>query len=50
MGWRSFRGLLQTLHLWVGLALSIPFILIGISGSLILLIAVVNAHAPPAAP
>jgi uncharacterized iron-regulated membrane protein len=50
MGWRSFRGLLQTLHLWVGLALSIPFILIGVSGSLILLIAVVNAHAPPAAP
>ena len=50
MGWRSFRGLLQTLHLWVGLALSIPFVLIGISGSLILLIADINSFSPPTAP
>jgi uncharacterized iron-regulated membrane protein len=35
MSWRAFRNGLQKVHLWVGLALSIPFILIGVSGSLI---------------
>src|SRR5262249_53209881 len=35
MSWRGFRNGLQKVHLWVGLALSIPFILIGISGSMI---------------
>ena len=30
---RAFRRALQTVHLWVGLILSIPIILIGLSGS-----------------
>jgi uncharacterized iron-regulated membrane protein len=38
MGWRTFRNGLQTVHLWVGLVLSIPFVLIGLTGSLIVLI------------
>jgi uncharacterized iron-regulated membrane protein len=38
MSWRSFRNGLQTVHLWAGLILSIPFILIGLTGSLIVLI------------
>ena len=38
MGWRSFRNGLQSIHLWVGLILSIPFILIGLSGSIIVFI------------
>jgi uncharacterized iron-regulated membrane protein len=40
--WHGFRNLLQKLHLWVGLALSIPFILIGMSGSILVLL----AHGP----
>ncbi len=35
MSWRTFRNGLQQVHLWVGLTLSIPFILIGLSGSAI---------------
>jgi uncharacterized iron-regulated membrane protein len=38
MSWRTFRNALQKVHLWVGLALSIPFILIGLSGSAIVLV------------
>jgi uncharacterized iron-regulated membrane protein len=38
MSWRTFRNGLQQVHLWVGLTLSIPFILIGLSGSAIVLI------------
>jgi uncharacterized iron-regulated membrane protein len=38
MSWWKFRNGLQKVHLWVGLILSIPFILIGISGSIIVLI------------
>lgn len=38
MSWRTFRNGLQQVHLWVGLALSIPFILIGLSGSAIVLV------------
>ena len=33
---RAFRRVLQTIHLWVGLILSIPIILIGLSGSALL--------------
>src|SRR5258708_5569739 len=33
---RAFRRMLQTVHLWVGLILSIPIILIGLSGSALL--------------
>lgn len=35
-GWRAFRRGLQTVHLWVGLLLSIPIVIIGISGSALL--------------
>jgi uncharacterized iron-regulated membrane protein len=38
MSWRTFRNGLQQVHLWVGFALSIPFILIGLSGSAIVLV------------
>jgi uncharacterized iron-regulated membrane protein len=38
MSWWTFRNTLQKLHLWIGLTLSIPFILIGVSGSIIILI------------
>src|SRR5262245_52511682 len=38
MSWWKFRNALQKLHLWIGLTLSIPFILIGVSGSAIILI------------
>src|SRR5258708_6615101 len=34
---RAFRRALQTIHLWVGLILAIPIILIGLSGSALLL-------------
>jgi len=33
---RAFRRFLQTIHLWVGLILAIPIILIGLSGSALL--------------
>jgi hypothetical protein len=36
--WWKFRNALQKVHLWIGLLLSIPFILIGVSGSLIVLV------------
>jgi uncharacterized iron-regulated membrane protein len=35
--WSAFRRGLQTIHLWAGLILSIPFIVIGISGSVLVL-------------
>ena len=35
--WRTFRRTLQTVHLWLGLALCIPIVVIGISGSALLL-------------
>jgi uncharacterized iron-regulated membrane protein len=38
MSWWKFRNALQKLHLWIGLTLSIPFILIGVSGSIIIAI------------
>ena len=35
--WRTFRRYLQTVHLWLGLVLCIPIVVIGISGSALLL-------------
>ena len=35
--WRTFRRTLQTIHLWLGLILCIPIVVIGISGSALLL-------------
>jgi uncharacterized iron-regulated membrane protein len=49
MGWRSFRGVLQSIHLWVGLILSIPFILIGLSGSIIVFLQAVPEMTMPSA-
>ena len=37
MTWQSFRSGLQTVHLWAGIALSLPFVLLGISGSILML-------------
>jgi len=37
MSWRGVRNGLQTVHLWAGLILSIPFILLGLSGSILML-------------
>jgi len=49
MSWRGFRNGLQQIHLWVGLALSIPFILIGVSRSLIVVMQDMPNYAVPAA-
>jgi uncharacterized iron-regulated membrane protein len=38
MGWRTFRNALQKVHLWVGLVFMVPISLIGISGSIIVLL------------
>ncbi len=35
---RTFRSILQFLHLWIGLIFSIPFVLIGLTGSIIIFI------------
>jgi uncharacterized iron-regulated membrane protein len=35
MNWWRFRSALQFVHLWAGLVLAIPFIIIGLTGSLI---------------
>ena len=49
MRWGQFRNLLQTVHLWAGLALSIPFILIGLSGSILMLLVDLPYFTIPAA-
>ncbi len=47
--WNTFRNVLQKLHLWVGLALAIPFILIGVTGSIIIALTYQPALSEPAA-
>lgn len=37
MAWSKFRAGLRTVHLWAGLILSIPFVLLGLSGSALVL-------------
>jgi uncharacterized iron-regulated membrane protein len=37
LGWNRFRNALQTVHLWAGIILSLPFVLLGISGSILML-------------
>src|SRR5260221_9672310 len=49
MRWNSIRSTLQTIHLWTGLVLSIPLILIGLSGSALIMQREVLAHSVPAA-
>ena len=50
MSWNKFRKGLQFVHLWVGLLLSIPFILIGVTGSIIIAMDVMTDYSPPSAP
>ena len=50
MAWHKFRKGLQFVHLWAGLILSIPFVLIGVSGSIIVAMNVMTDYAPPSAP
>jgi len=50
MSWNAFRKGLQLVHLWVGLVLAIPFILIGLTGSIIIATNVAREYSPPAAP
>jgi uncharacterized iron-regulated membrane protein len=44
-----FKRVLQTVHLWLGLLLAIPIIIIGLSGSALLLQREILAYAVPAA-
>ena len=48
-GWRGFKRILQTVHLWMGLILAVPIILIGVSGSALLLQREILAYNVPAA-
>ena len=50
MNWQKFRKGLQFVHLWAGLILAIPFVLIGISGSIIVAMNVLTDYSPPSAP
>jgi len=50
MTWRGFRKGLQLVHLWAGLILSIPFVLIGVSGSIIVAVDAAREYSPPSAP
>ena len=50
MSWHAFRKGLQLVHLWAGLILAIPFILIGLTGSMIIAMNLVRDYSPPAAP
>ena len=50
MSWHAFRRGLQLVHLWAGLILAIPFILIGLTGSMIIAMNLVRDYSPPAAP
>jgi len=49
MGWRTFRNALQQVHLWAGLIFMVPIILIGISGSIIVLLQSIPDLVLPAA-
>jgi uncharacterized iron-regulated membrane protein len=49
MRWNKIRSVLQTIHLWTGLALAIPLILIGLSGSALILQREILVHSVPAA-
>src|SRR5258705_12619089 len=50
MSWHKFRKGLQFVHLWAGLLLSIPFVLIGLSGRIIVAMNVMAQYSPPSAP
>src|SRR4051812_17062446 len=50
MRWQKFRKGLQFVHLWAGLLLSVPFVLIGLSGSIIIAMNVMSEYLPPSAP
>lgn len=46
---RSFRSILQSLHLWIGLIFAIPFVLIGLTGSIIVFIQAMPDMTSPSA-
>jgi len=50
VSWQKFRKGLQFLHLWAGLILAIPFVLIGASGSVIVATSLMSDYSPPSAP
>src|SRR5262245_21151088 len=47
--WRALKRVLQTVHLWMGLVLALPIIIIGVSGSGLLLQREILAYSVPAA-
>ena len=50
MNWWRFRNGLQLVHLWTGLVLAIPIIIIGLTGSLIIAEDWYTEHSAPSAP
>jgi uncharacterized iron-regulated membrane protein len=50
MAWQKFRKGLQFVHLWVGLILAIPFVVLGVTGTIIVAMDMVTDHSPPSAP
>ncbi len=49
MRWRTFRKGLLKVHLWLAIILSLPMVIIGISGSALLLQREILAHSQPSA-
>ena len=49
MGWRGFRKGLLKVHLWLAVILSLPMVLIGISGSALLVQREILNHSHPSA-
>src|ERR1043165_2620345 len=49
MNWRSFRSGLMQVHLWLALVLCLPMVVIGVSGSALLLQREILARSIPAA-
>ena len=49
MRWRSFRKGLLKVHLWLAIVLSLPLVIIGLSGSALLLQREILAHSQPSA-
>lgn len=50
MAWQKFRKGLQFVHLWAGLILAIPFVVLGVTGTTIVAMDMVTDHSPPSAP
>src|SRR5258708_8037636 len=50
MSWRAFGEGLQLVPWWAGLVMAIPFVVIGLTGSIIIATNVMRDYSPPAAP